>query len=144
MEPASTGQHASLIPVDFRAARSRQPAKPTVVLRLTIVGGWLVLAIEGEVDLLVGWLVPDLIRRGTSRLVFDLRGVTVMDARGVEMILKMQRQAVSAGGCVRLAALSHQARRLLTLTGSEGAFPLFDSVEQAVWTPFIPIGDDAS
>src|SRR5687768_17334163 len=82
MEPASAGQHGSLIPVDFRAARSRQPAKPTVVLCLTIVGGWLVLAIEGEVDILVGWLVPDLVRRGTSLLVFDLHGVTFMDARG--------------------------------------------------------------
>lgn len=144
MEPASSGQHASLIPVDFRAARSRRPAKPTVVLRLTIVGGWLVLAIEGEVDILVGWLVPDLVRRGTALLVFDLHDVTFMDARGLGVIAETQRQAVAAGGCVRLAALSHQARRLLALTASEGVFPLFDSVEQAVWTPFNPIGDDAS
>ena len=57
-----------------------------MVLRLTIVGGWLVLAIEGEVDILVGWLVPDLVRRGTSLLVFDLHDVTFMDARGLGMI----------------------------------------------------------
>jgi stage II sporulation protein AA (anti-sigma F factor antagonist) len=106
--------------------------------------GWLVLAIEGEVDILVGWLVPDLVRRGTALLVFDLHDVTFMDARGLGVIAETQRQAVAAGGCVRLAAPSHQARRLLALTGSEGAFPLFDSVEQAVWTPFNPIGDDAS
>ena len=98
MEPASAGQHASLIPVDFRAARSRQPAKPTVVLRLTIVGGWLVLAIEEDA--------------------------------GVDILHR--------------CALSHRARRLLALTGAEGVFPLFDTVEQAVWTPFNPIGDDAS
>ena len=39
------------------------------------------------------------------------------------MIVETQRQAVAAGGCVRLAALSQQARRLLALTDSEGVFP---------------------
>jgi hypothetical protein len=82
MEPASASQHTTLTPVDFRAARSRQPAKPTVVLRLTIAGGWLVLAIEGQVDSLVGWLVPDLVRRGTSLLVFDLHGVRLPPSVG--------------------------------------------------------------
>ena len=69
-------------PGRLQATPSRQPAKPTVLLRLSIVGGWLVLAIEGRVDTLVGWLVPDLVRRGTSLLVLDLHGVTFMDARG--------------------------------------------------------------
>lgn len=143
MKPAIAGQHASPIYVDFRA-RARQPAKPTVVVRLSRSRGWLIVEVEGEVDLLAGWFIPDLVDCGALNVVFDLRAVTSMEACALGMLVETQRQAVAAGGCVRLVAPSQPALRCLKSTRLEHAFPVFDSIEQAVLTPLDPIGDDAS
>ena len=143
MKPAVVGQHTSPIYVDFRS-RARQPAKPTVVVRLSRSRGWLILEVEGEVDLLVGWLIPDLVSCGVLQVVFDLHAVTSMDACALGMLVETQRQAVAAGGCVRLVAPSQPALRCLKATRLERAFPVFASVDQAVLAPFDPIGDGAS
>lgn len=143
MKPAIVGQHATPIHVDFRS-RARLPAKPSVVVRLSRSRGWLIVEVEGEVDLLVGWLIPDLVDYGVRQVVFDLHAVTSMDACALGMLVETQRHAFSAGGCVRLVAPSEPALRCLKSTGLERALPVFDSVEQAVWAPLDPIGDDAS
>ena len=143
MKPAIVGQHTSPIYVDFRS-RARQPAKPTVVVRLSRSRGWLIVEVEGEVDLLVGWLMPDLVACGVLQVVFDLHAVTSMDACALGMLVETQRQAVAAGGCVRLVAPSERALQCLKATRLERAFPVFDSMEQALLAPFDPNGDDAS
>jgi anti-sigma B factor antagonist len=65
----------------------------------------------------------------------DLQGVDFIDACGLGLLLESRRQAVAAGGCVRLVAPSRPVCRLLTLTGSYGAFTRFDSLPQAVTAP---------
>ena len=99
-------------------------AATTVLLRLSIVGGWLVLAIEGRVDILVGVARPrSRPSRGRPPGVRSARRHVHGCSRARDDRGDAAPQAVAAGGCVRLAALSHQARRLLALTDSEGVFP---------------------
>jgi anti-sigma B factor antagonist len=142
MNPGSARHDASLDLVDFQP-RPRQLVEPAVAVRVHRSGRWLVLEVDGEMDLQVVPLIPDLVGSDASRAVFELHGVTFMDASGLGAIAETQRQAVAAGGCVRLVAPSTQARRLLMLAGSERAFPSFDSVEAAMSTPFDSPGDPA-
>jgi anti-sigma B factor antagonist len=71
-------------------------------------------------------------------VVFELRQVTFMDGRGLDFLLSSQRDALRAGGCVRLVAPSRKVRRLLMLTGSNREFTTFASVDEAISVPVPP------
>jgi anti-anti-sigma factor len=138
MTAAHATQHARPHPgpvhVDFRAG-TREP--PSVTVRPTMAGPWLVLEIEGQMDLQVAALL-----HGTDAqlVVFDLHKVTFMDGSGLSAIEETQRHTASTGGCVRLVALSRPVRRLLMLAGAAQSFPLFDTVDEATSTPLDPAG----
>jgi anti-anti-sigma factor len=80
-------------------------------------------------------LVADVVGSDATRVVFELNGVTFMDARGLGMMVEIQRRALEAGGCVRLAAPSKSVRRVLTLTGCDPIFETFESLRRAVSPP---------
>ncbi len=104
-------------------------------MRLYRSGRWVVVEVEGEMDIQVIPLVPLTFGDVESFVVFELGGVTFMDAGGLGVIAATCRQANEDGGCVRLAAPSRQALRLLELTGTDGAFVTFDALADAVSTP---------
>ena len=132
--PASRG--TAPVHVDFFLTRAaRQDPRPAVAVRHHRFGSWVVLEIEGEMDIQLASAIDELSGRHWAFVVFDLHEVTFMDATGLRVMAEMQRQAVASGGCVRVAAPSRQARRLLELAGSDRALRVFDSVRQAVTTP---------
>ena len=113
--------------------RVSSPASVSVSVHVS--GAWTIVAIAGEMDLLVVPLVQELVSADARNVVFELRQVTFMDGRGLDLLLRTQRGALRAGGCVRLAAPSRQVRRLLMLTGSNREFTSFASVDEAVSVP---------
>ena len=107
----------------------------SVSVSVSVSGTWTIVAIVGEMDLVVEPLVSELVGADARHLVFELRQVTFMDGRGLDLLLRSQRDALKAGGCVRLVAPSRQVRRLLMLTGSNREFTTFASVEEATSVP---------
>ena len=120
-------------PADLRRQRESVPG---VTVRLYRSGRWVVVEVEGEMDIQVVPLIPVELGNEESFVVFELRGVTFMDAGGLGAIASTYRQANEDGGCVRLAAPSRQARRLLKLANSDRRFTTFDALADAVSTPF--------
>lgn len=118
---------------DLRA-RGAGSGIASVSVRVDRSGHWTVVEVEGEMDVQLPPLVADLVDSDASRVVFDLRGVTFMDAGGLGTLIATQRRALAVGGCVRLVAPSSSARRLLELTGCDRHFQTFDSLDQALST----------
>lgn len=92
-------------------------------------------------DLQIRPMLADLVGSTPARIVFELHGVTFMDAGGLGFIDDTRRTALAAGGCVRLVAPSSSVRRLLTLTGCDHVFQTFASTDQAVSAP-LDTGND--
>ena len=122
-----------LVHVDFRM-RSRRTAPPPAEVRRSWSGRWLVVETAGEMDLQVVPLLSHLCD-DPCFIVVDLLRVTFMDCSSLGVLAEVQRHAVAAGGSVRLAAPSEPALRILTLTGLERSFPVFDTVAEAIASP---------
>jgi anti-anti-sigma factor len=119
--------------VDLGARRAGDVAPVSVRLRWS--GPWTIVEVEGEMDLQVLALVPELLGNSATQVVFDLHGVTFMEACAIGMMVDVRRRALASGGCVRLVTPSSRARKLLTLTRTDRVFLMFDSLEEAVSTP---------
>jgi anti-anti-sigma factor len=72
-----------------------------------------------------------LLRRGSSRLVLDLSGVTSCDASGLAVLVGTSHRARLLGGSLSLAALSASADALLHATGLDQHLEVFPTVEAA-------------
>ncbi|MET0525271.1 MAG: STAS domain-containing protein [Nocardioides sp.] len=120
------------------SSRRRKAVTPAVAVRLYRSGHWVVIEVEGEMDIQVVPLVPPNFGGAESFVVFELRGVTFMDAGGLGVIAATSRQANEGGGCVRLVAPSRPAQRLLSLARSDQTFGVFDGLDEAVSTPYRP------
>jgi anti-sigma B factor antagonist len=106
--------------------------------------GWSVLALTGELDLAAAPAVRShvvaLTGAGVTRLVIDLSGVDFLDSAGLGVLVgarKRVRQADEVAGEVRLVVPEPRLRRLLTLTGLDLVFPLFDERAEAVAAPLV-------
>lgn len=135
---AQPANRRDVAPVTGLQARRTEGAVPTVFLRTHRSGHWTIVEVEGEADIQFVLRLRQLIGPHDSHVVFALHQVTFMDAAGLGMIVETQHFALMAGGCVRLVAPSSSTRRLLKLTGCEGMFPTFDSLDQALSTPVDP------
>jgi anti-anti-sigma factor len=94
-----------------------------------------VVSVGGEVDLetasQLGDHALDALRDGSPHLVLDLAGVTFMDSTGLQVLLTIMRRAELAGGSMAVAGASRTVRKLLSLTGLDQTFTLYDSVDDA-------------
>ena len=119
---------------DVEVAR---PGRLTAVVSGSVHGmrEWTIVTIAGDLDLQALPLFRRLVHADTRLLVLDLRRVTFMDACGLELLLRTQREALHADGCLRLVAPSRKVSRLLTLTGVAAQLPTFATLDQAVAAP---------
>lgn len=106
-------------------------ATPTVAVRLRTSGPWKIIVVDGEMDIQVLPLLPDLRGGGVAHVVFDLTRVTFMDASALGSLLDRQQWVARSGGRVRLVA-SRPVLRLLGLTGTSDLFRTFATLEQAL------------
>lgn len=96
---------------------------------------WTVVMVDGEMDLQVLPLLPDLLGVVAPHVAVTLDRVTFMDASALGALVRMQREALSAGGCARLVSPSRAVRRLLLLTGTRSVFGVYDRLEDAMAAP---------
>lgn len=102
-------------------------------VRLYWAGDWSVVEITGELDIQgVLSLRPLMCQRGRF-VVFDLHRVTFMDCSGLGLLATVAHTASEARGCVRVVVgASRQVPKIITLTGLDRAFHLFDSLDDAL------------
>ena len=63
--------------------------------------------------------VADLIARGDKRIVIDLSPVAYVDSATIGCLMDLYRQAVAAGGSLKLAGLQKRVETMLTMTGAQ-------------------------
>lgn len=84
-------------------------------------GDRIMLCPAGEVDLATADVlereISDLLKRGSDRVVIDLRGVTFIDSTGIRTLIMAHRQAQRAGQAVSIILGGPAIRRPLELTG---------------------------
>jgi anti-sigma B factor antagonist len=69
---------------------------------------------------------------GHTTLVVDMSETTFCDSAGVEQLVQANRQAVAAGGEVRLVIGAVSVMRLLAIVGVDRMLPVFTSLDEAV------------
>jgi anti-sigma B factor antagonist len=114
---------------------SGSTADPDLVLAARTAGGITIAELTGELDVAGAPALRDqllsLLRPGSSRLVVDLSGVSFCDASGLAVLVNTGRRARLLGGFLRLAAVSPQAARALTITGLHRHLAIFPTVQAA-------------
>jgi anti-sigma B factor antagonist len=66
------------------------------------------------------------------RIVLDCSGIQQMNGSAIHILLCCLEEAMKRNGDVKLAAVPPEGREILTLTGADRLFEIFDTVEEAV------------
>jgi anti-sigma B factor antagonist len=101
-------------------------------------GGIAIARLSGELAIASSPVLRDellgLLRRGSTRLILDLSGVTSCDASGLAVLVGTSHRARLLGGSLGLAALSAAVDDRLHATGLRQHFDVFATVEAAAAT----------
>jgi len=107
-----------------------------LVLSTRQVDDLAIVSVGGEVDLdtatQLGEHALTAVRDVSPHIVVDLAGVTFMDSTGLKVLLSIQRRADLAGGSFAVAGAARPVRKILTLTGLDQTFAIYDTVDQAL------------
>ena len=105
-------------------------------LSTSTVGGRSVLAVAGEVDVYsapeLRDRLADLVDSGAHRVVVDLSGVTFLDSTGIGTLVAGLNHVSGVGGELTLACDQDRILKLFRITGLDGVFTIFPTVEAAV------------
>ena len=115
-----------------RVGGSERPSSPAPIARRYRRGCWLVVAPEGELDILSVPLLPRYLEGRSSYVVFDLGLVTFIDASFLNFLAETVNERGRGRGAVRVANPSPQARRLLALTSLDRKLAVFESLGHAL------------
>jgi anti-sigma B factor antagonist len=106
-----------------------------LVLEPRIESGWGVLEVKGEVDLYTSpqlkEKVTEMIEQGNSRLVIELTGVGFMDSSGLGVLVTALKRARERDGSLSLVCTEGSVHKVLTITGLDRVFPIYESVSEA-------------
>ena len=108
---------------------------PTLSASVHVSGAWTIVSVAGEYGPAGGAPRPRARRTDARHLVFDLRQVTFMDARGLDLVVRCQNAALQGG--VACASWRRHAGSVgsLMLTGANREFTTFASVDKAMSAP---------
>jgi anti-sigma B factor antagonist len=87
--------------------------------------------LTGEASRLLEPAVGRAVRHGSSRIVVDLGGVSMIDAGGLGALVAVYRASATKEIALSLARVPARIRQLLTATRLTQFLPIFDSVDGA-------------
>lgn len=108
-----------------------------LTVRSSVVGGWTVLSVEGEVDLYTAPAVREAaigaMEAGADHLLLDLTEVPFMDSSGLGVIVACLKRLRELGGDLAVVSPPRSPpTKLLSLTGLDHAIPTHATVDEAV------------
>ena len=99
------------------------------------VNGLTVVRLAGELDVVAARHVRRALRTShlatLPDLAVDLRAVTFLDCAAVGVLIAARNQVASAGGCLRVAGLQGEPRRLLALCHLDDVVCVHESMSEA-------------
>ncbi|MFI1091625.1 anti-sigma factor antagonist [Streptomyces sp. NPDC020917] len=110
---------------------------PTPYARTYRVQAITVVELTGEIDLGAAEDVGVHLAAAAQRpapllVVLDLCGVEFIDCFGLSLLLRARRRVLDRGGRVRMACDHPATRRLLAMTGLDGVFRPFRTLDEAL------------
>lgn len=121
--------------VAVRADQREDPRLPEITIKTCHAREHVVVTVAGEIDLacsdqLLRALVDAVDRTPSPRqLCCDLSGVTFIDSTGIAALVAAKHASENAGTEMMLAGALGHVRRVLDLTGVQGLFREFATVE---------------
>ena len=76
-------------------------------------------------------LIPQLIKEGRTKLIFDLSGVTHIDSTGIGRFIDTYSRLMQIGGKMKLAAASGAVREAFRVTRLDTVFSFTATVDEA-------------
>jgi len=98
-------------------------------------GGYVFVLLHGELDVSDAASVAGVLTAAAARnprIIVDLAALEFIDCSALAALVRVRARARQAGGDLLLAAPCGQVRRILTLTGMTGTFPICASLAEAV------------
>ncbi|MCG5461924.1 STAS domain-containing protein [Micromonospora sp. NPDC053740] len=137
--PFATGPHrcphCSLLPLPGGGHASCVDHGPGGILGIDHLDDVTVVAAAGDVDLDTGDTLRTALRHAADmggHVVVDLSRVHLIDSTGLGHLVRAHREARDRGATLCLAAPSRFIRTVLHTMRLDGAFPIFDSPEEAL------------
>ncbi|MGH3254785.1 MAG: STAS domain-containing protein [Streptosporangiaceae bacterium] len=105
-----------------------------------VINGVPVVSAPADVDVITGeklrTVLLEAAAHGHATVVVDLTGTRICDSFGLQVLATAHRQALDKGGEVRLVIPAESpVDRILVLTGLDGFFPCFTSLDRALAAP---------
>ena len=85
----------------------------------------------GEDCLRLEEVIPELLKEGRNKLIFDLSGVTHIDSTGIGRFIDTYSRLMKVGGKMRLAGATGAVRESFRVTRLDTVFSFFPTVEEA-------------
>jgi anti-anti-sigma factor len=107
---------------------------PSMSVSSGACSGHTVVALSGELDMACGpWLSGSLAAITTpgSQIIMNVADLDFLDCGGLHALIAARRQALQAGGDLRLAGARQAVHRILALVDATGLLPAFASVSEA-------------
>lgn len=120
-----------------RRLRRRPRGGTTVELRLDTrdQGDWIVLDIDGEIDLSTAPMlrsrIEELIRAGSLHLVVNLERVGFLDSSGLSALVAAMKAIEAARGELSLVCAEERLLKIFTVTGLDRVFEIHRSLDEA-------------
>ncbi|MEV8031445.1 STAS domain-containing protein [Streptomyces sp. NPDC086182] len=112
---------------------AEQPCRLSI--NRTIIADIRVLVLSGEIDADNVGLLSQALQiddNGPVQLVIDLGAVTFMDSSAISALAAARRDATSAGGWIRVAALTAPVQRVVEIVGLDTIIPCYPTLSQAL------------
>lgn len=78
------------------------------------------------------WVVDNLIKKGKTKIVFDLTNVPSVDSFGLGTFVSLHKTALSSGGAIAFACANENVKKLLSMTALDKVIKNYNSVMEAV------------
>ena len=100
------------------------------------VDGVAVLSVKGEVDVYSAPTLSEnltqLLDEGSTTIVVDLTEVAFLDSTGLGALIAARTAADRSGGALPIVCTLDRVLKLFTITGLDGVFAIFPTVDEAV------------